>query len=257
MSLRSEIIGKLKGLHPEALVLVGKLIQAIDLEKKESTIHEEVGSFDLEDLTSVASTTIDNLSCSDATPVESDHAFRVMNGLFADFEAMGIKLQSADSEEAVTSSIPRQPEKHHVRWAIDSDADTPYLAAKFARESLLDPGAECVCFEVVDAGGHVTHVDLSEANTDPDLGLKAALAVLKDDDDDELQLWQVELGLCDDADDFGTHTDEYTVYVAAEGEGEALDYANKFALQNIAIVGSGWFKPIAPSVIVDPAEFTD
>ncbi|MDA8663968.1 hypothetical protein N9L66_03300 [Porticoccaceae bacterium] len=101
MSLRNEILNELVTKHSEACNLLVNLVQAIDLEKKALSCQDEVKAFDLSELDEWTSATIDNLSLSDATPVESDHAFRVMYGLFVDLQSKGINFVSSKSETEI------------------------------------------------------------------------------------------------------------------------------------------------------------
>lgn len=160
MSLRDEILNELVSKHREACNLILNLVQAIDLEKKALSCQDEVKSFDLSALTEWTSATIDNLALSDATPVESDHAFRVLHGLFVDLQSNGVNFHSVDSEDEIMWIKSKIPCDYLVKWSTEVDADSPRSAAENARAMLLDPGCESIRFDVLDEKGCITTVDL-------------------------------------------------------------------------------------------------
>jgi hypothetical protein len=49
---------------------------------------------------------------------------------------------------------------YRVTWTIDAEADSPREAAKFARRAQVRPGTWAVVFDVADADGNLTRVDL-------------------------------------------------------------------------------------------------
>ncbi|WP_415912395.1 hypothetical protein [Neptuniibacter sp. QD37_11] len=88
---RNIIAAKLVNDHPEACQLLVDLIQAIDAEKKPlADLHDDFEGLSLNDLTSTVDGTLADLSVSDATSVEFDHALRVLHGVFVDLEAQGL-----------------------------------------------------------------------------------------------------------------------------------------------------------------------
>lgn len=107
MTLRNNILTTLTTQHPEACSLLVKLIQAIDLEKRSKSEHGEVMGFDLCDLVGITEATLDNLSHSDTTTEESDHAMRVLHALVVDLESKGVRLQSAMSEKDIRQAQPQ------------------------------------------------------------------------------------------------------------------------------------------------------
>lgn len=52
--------------------------------------------------------------------------------------------------------------EYYVTWAIHIHADSPEEAAKMAREYQIKSGATAVVFDVTDAEGNITTVDLLE-----------------------------------------------------------------------------------------------
>lgn len=253
MSLRNEILNELVTKHSEACNLLVNLVQAIDLEKKEFSCHDEVKAFDLSELDEWTSATIDNLSLSDATPVESDHAFRVMYSLFVDLQSKGINFVSSKSETEIKQSKLKQPCDYLVNWKIDIDADTAQRAAQKAREMLLKPDSEAVVFDVIDRKGRLTTIDLLYDNEESPLGLKRALEELEDDH--ELKLWEVEIGLFDPGNDPNTPCESHNVYVAAEDQESAVEEARGLAVDNIAVVGRVAFAPCGKPNELDKADF--
>lgn len=102
MSLREKLTIELATKHPEACTIVQSLIQAIDLELRQSSdCDPEVHC--LSTLEEHASAAIENLAMNDVTPVESDHAFRVMAGLFEDLGRTGVQFVSAEEESDITA----------------------------------------------------------------------------------------------------------------------------------------------------------
>jgi hypothetical protein len=108
MSSREQLLNELTTKHPEACQLMAQLVQAIDLEKRSlPTCAQDVrNNFCLSDLDDWVSTTLDSLSSSDATPVEADHAFRVIYAFFVDLDSKGFSLKSVptDSDVRIDSS---------------------------------------------------------------------------------------------------------------------------------------------------------
>lgn len=66
MSLRDEILNELVSKHREACNLILNLVQAIDLEKKALSCHDEVKSFDVSELDEWTSATIDRNCATDS-----------------------------------------------------------------------------------------------------------------------------------------------------------------------------------------------
>lgn len=100
MSLQEKIINTLLTDHPQACQLLVKLMQAIDLQLRRESEYEEVNNLCLSELDGLISATIQNLSISDATPVEADHGFRVLHTLFIHLQTMGV-FWSLQSEEKI------------------------------------------------------------------------------------------------------------------------------------------------------------
>jgi hypothetical protein len=108
MSLRNEILNDLLTKHPEACNLLVNLLQAIDLEKKELSCHDQVKSFDLSELDEWTSATIDNLSLSDASDVADviDEAARH----FGSYDSCNYKFIVDALCEAVTEHFAKKQE---------------------------------------------------------------------------------------------------------------------------------------------------
>lgn len=151
------------------------------------------------------------------------------------------------------------PGKYRVTWAVDiddGDADTPVEAAAKAYEIMTRKGSIAVCFDVLDQQGNTTAVDLLEQDN-VYMGLNAALAELDEDDDNELFLWEVEVGLFDD-EDTTTAIDMWTVYVAATSPQMAGQLANELAeneLSDNRIHGTSFNH--TSCAMVDPEDFRD
>lgn len=85
------------------------------------------------------------------------------------------------------------------------------------------------------------------------LGLEKALADLEDDD--EYQLWEVEVGLFDTADDPNTPFETHLIVVATDAPGAANDMALEFAEENIAVVNSVAFGVTSGASTVQPEDY--
>ncbi|MDA8663969.1 hypothetical protein N9L66_03305 [Porticoccaceae bacterium] len=139
-----------------------------------------------------------------------------------------------------------------MNWKIDIDADTAQRAAQKARDMLLNPGSEAVVFDVIDRQGCLTNVDLLDKREESPLGLESALEELEDD---ELKLWEVEIGLFVPENDPNTPFESHNVYVAAEDQDHAMDEARLIAEDNIAVVGGVAFAPCDKPNEIDKADF--
>jgi len=157
-------------------------------------------------------------------------------------------------DEIIKSQISQyqQPDDYLVKWEIDIDAKTPYEAAKEARAIQMRPESEGVVFEVVDKNGLVTVVDLHIDILELCLGLKLALEELESDDN--LKLWEVDIGLFN-SDDNNTPFEDHTVYVAAEKSADAIEQARSVAEDKVAVAGPVCFAPLDQPNEVDKGDF--
>jgi len=218
--------------YPEACQLLSVLMSAIDLERKQVACHEEIAQVDLANLHQWTTPTLDNLSMSDATPVESDHVFRVLSEFADALKGAGLSFQSADDEAQIYSSLRRSGSGQRVTWALDTDADTPFHAAKYARDMMLDDESQANVFEVLDRDGEKVTVDLTRDRADAPIGIEQALADMMDDVD--LGLWEARVGLIRSGlPNKGQVGKIHCLYVAAHDEQDARDEAVALAIENI------------------------
>jgi hypothetical protein len=68
--------------YPDACLLIADIVKTIDHERKQETDDDCIKDFELDSIGDVVNNTIENLSMSDATSVESDHALSVMATVF-------------------------------------------------------------------------------------------------------------------------------------------------------------------------------
>lgn len=95
--MTSPLMQELTTKYPEACALIVKILQNIDAEKRsdEHCDDDVKESFCLSDMNELVGDTVAQLSSSDMTPTNADHALRVMWDFFVDFESGGNALQSS------------------------------------------------------------------------------------------------------------------------------------------------------------------
>lgn len=99
----------------------------------------------------------------------------------------------------------------------------------------------------------IRSINVNENAEDSSLGLERALKELEDDD--ELKLWVVEIGLFDLDGDPDIPFESHNIYVAAECRDDAIKDAMGIARDNIAIVDRVVFSPCCEPSEVNKVDF--